>query len=83
MAGIEVGNMVFLAEGKEGIGAVRDVKEAGFSLYIENAGEFFIPRAAVVKVHDGKVLLDPAAIDVRLRDAVRHAHDAEDPKLVG
>jgi hypothetical protein len=83
MAAIEVGNMVFLKEGSEGIGAVRELKGDGFSLYVENAGEFFIPRAAVVKVHDGKVLVNPAALDIRLRDAVRHAHDAEDPKLVG
>lgn len=83
MAAIEVGNMVFLAEGKEGIGAVRELRGDGFSLYVENGGEFFIAKSAVVKVHDGKVLVDPTAIDVRLRDALRHTHDAEDPKLVG
>lgn len=83
MAAIEVGLMVFLVEGSEGIGAVRDVADDGFSLYIENAGDFFIPRSAVVKVHDGKVLIDPKAVDRRLLDAIKHAHDAEDPKLVG
>lgn len=83
MAAVDVGMMVFLTEGKEGIGAVRDVSKEGFTLYIENGGEFSIPLSAVTKVHDGKVLVDPKIVDKRLLDAVKHAHDAEDPNLVG
>lgn len=83
MDAIEPGFMVFLAEGKEGIGAVRDVRNGGFVLYVENAGEFEIPASAIKRVHDSKVIIDPSSLDARLRDAVRHAHDAEDSKLVG
>lgn len=83
MPAIDIGNMVFLREGSEGIGAVRELRGDGFSLYVENGGEFFIPLSAVVSVHDGKVLVDPAAVDHRLREALKHAHDKEDPKLVG
>ncbi len=83
MGAIEVGNMVFLREGDEGIGAVRELKQDGFTLYVEGGGEFFISQSAVLRVHDGKVLLSPDAIDAPLRNALTHAHDAEDPNLVG
>lgn len=80
---IEVGFMAFLAEGQEGIGAVRAVADDHLVIYIENGGEFTIPRSAVRKVHDDKVILDARNLDTRLLDAIGHAHDREDPKLVG
>jgi len=83
MTAIEVGHVVILAEGSEGIGAVRELRKDGFVLYVEGAGEFFIPQSAVRRAHDGKVLVSTDAVDARLRDAIKHAHDREDPKLVG
>ena len=80
---IETGYMAFLAEGKEGIGAVRGVSPDAIVLYVENAGEFIVPMNAVRKVHDQKVMLDPRRLDKALLDAVGHVHDREDPKLVG
>jgi hypothetical protein len=80
---IETGFMAFLAEGKEGIGAVRGVSPDSIILYVENAGEFIVPMKAVRKVHDQKVLLDARQLDRALLDAVGHVHDREDPKLVG
>ena len=52
-------------------------------LYVENGGEFTVPRAAVRKVHDSKVILDAGKLDKALLRAVGHAHDSEDPKLLG
>lgn len=83
MTAIEVGHVVILAEGNEGIGAVREVRQDGFILYVEGAGEFHIPRSAVLRVHDGKVLVSTDVVDARLREAIKHARDREDPKLVG
>ena len=80
---IEKGFMAFIAEGHEGIGAVREVWPDHIMVYVENGGEFRVPRAAVRKVHDEKVILDPKQLDKKLLDAVGHAHDSEDPKLVG
>lgn len=80
---IQTGLMVFLAEGKEGIGAVRETAPDHIVVYVENSGEFTVPRAAVRKVHDGKVVLDPRQVDPALLKAVGHAHDSEDPRLVG
>ena len=57
---VETGDMVFIAEGQEGIGAVREIRKADFVLYVENAGEFEIPAAAIVGVHDRKVIVNPA-----------------------
>ena len=80
---LRVGDMVFAAEGQEGIGAVRALHADHFVLYVENAGEFQIPRTAILRVHDQKVMLDPGALKGPLLEAVRKAHNREDPKLVG
>jgi len=75
--------MVFLAEGKEGIGTVHDIGPDSISVYVENFGEFVVPLAAVKAVHDQKVILDRAQVSDKLLRAVSHAHDAEDPRLAG
>jgi hypothetical protein len=80
---IEQGFMVFLAEGKEGIGGVRGVSKDSLVVFVENAGEFIVPLTAVKTVHDHKVLLNPRHLDKALLDAVGHVHDSEDPRLVG
>jgi hypothetical protein len=75
--------MVFLAEGQEGIGAVRDVQPDSVSVFVENFGEFHVPLDAVKAVHDQKVVLNRDRVSVKLLRAVEHAHDAEDPRLAG
>lgn len=82
-ATIEPGFMVFLAEGSEGIAAVREVRNGAIVLYIENRGEFLVPKSAVTSVHDKKVMLNPSSLDRKLLEAIGHAHDSEDPNLVG
>ena len=80
---IEEGFMAFLVDGKDGIGAVREVNTTSLVIYIENAGEFVVPRSAVKDVHSQKVLLKPELLDKRLLKAIGHVHDSEDPNLVG
>ena len=80
---IEEGFMAFLADGKDGIGAVREVSTTSLVIYIENAGEFVVPRSAVKDVHSQKVLLKPELLDKRILKAIGHVHDSEDPNLVG
>ena len=46
---------------------------------LENAGDFEVPLGAVQSVHDGKVVLDAERLDARLRQAIAHAHDREEP----
>ena len=73
--------MVFLADGAEGVGAVREVRPGPSELlvYIENSGDFVVPIADVRAVHDGKVILAAERLDPSLRAAIEHARDAEDP----
>ena len=59
---IETGFMAFLAEGREGIGAVRSKTADRIVIYVENAGEFVVPMSAVRAVHDQKVMLNPDAL---------------------
>ena len=79
---INVGFQVFAADGGEEFGAVRRVAPDGrpeIVIYVENAGDFTVPLTAVEAVHAQKVILNCSRLDPRLRHAIGHAHDAEDP----
>ena len=79
---IEIGFQVFVSDGEEEVGAVRDVAPFGrpeLDIYVENSGEFSVPLSAVTAVHDDKVVLDCAKLNEELRCAIGHAHDAEVP----
>ena len=77
---IAEGYATFLAGGKVPFGAVRKVSPDGRNeliVYVENAGEFAVPSSAVESVYPGKVILHGDKLSADLRDAIRHAHDAE------
>ena len=79
---IEAGYQAFVSDGGEEFGAVRAVRPEGkpeLVLYVENAGEFVVPLDAVDSVHFGKVILNCAKLDARLRKAIGHAHASEEP----
>jgi len=48
---------------------------------VENSGEYTIPLNAVAAVHGQKVVLDMKKLGRKLRQAIRHAHDSEDPGI--
>jgi hypothetical protein len=75
--GVEIGFQVYLEEGGEEIGAVRQVAHDHVVVYIEGAREFTIPGPAVRAAHDGKLVLDPKKVDPALLEAARHAHERE------
>lgn len=81
MEDIEVGYQAFTADDGEEFGAVRDVRDDEVVVYVENAGDFPIPLDAVMSVHAQKVIFDCGKLDPRLRTAINHAHDAEEPGL--
>lgn len=75
---------VYVHDGDMAFGAVRQVRPSGRAeivVYMENAGEFAIPLSAVHDVHDEKVILDCGKLEPRLRQAIGHAHTAEDPDI--
>jgi hypothetical protein len=72
-----VGFQVYLEEGGEEVGAVREIHHDYLLVYIENAGDFRIGPDGIRRVHDGKVMLNDAGLDDAVRDAIKHAHDAE------
>jgi hypothetical protein len=78
---IEVGDQAFVDDGTEEFGAVRAVSRGRVTVYVENAGEFFVPLSAVAAVEAGKVVFRCASLDEKLRAAIGHAHDAEVPGL--
>jgi hypothetical protein len=78
---IEIGFQVYAEEGGEVFGAVRGLvpQTGALIVYIENAGDCEVPVSAVRRVHDGKVVVDVGRLDARLRTAIAHAHDREEP----
>lgn len=78
-AQIEVGFQVFVKDGGEEVGAVRDLcgHRPEIVVYVENAGEFTVPIAAIKAVHYQKVIVDQAQLPEDMRMALRRAHDAE------
>ena len=79
---IEVGFQVFVTDGGQEVGAVRQVAPFGrpeLEIYVENAGHFVVPLTAIASVHSNKVVLDANKLEPKLKRAVGHAHDAEEP----
>lgn len=76
---IEVGFQVFLKDGGDEVGAVRDLcgHRPEIVVYVENAGEFIVPVTAIKAVHYAKVVLDQARLPEQMRVALRGAHAAE------
>jgi hypothetical protein len=72
-----IGYQVYLEEGGEEIGAVREIHRDHLLVYIENAGDFRVGPDAIRSVHDGKVLLDQMQLSEDIRAAIAHAHDEE------
>jgi hypothetical protein len=81
---IEEGFEVFVSDESKAFGAVRQIAPHGrpeLVVYVENTGDFVVPLAAVKAVHAQKVIVDPHKLDQKLRQAIGHAHDAEDPRI--
>lgn len=81
---IQPGFAAFVTDGTVPFGAVRDISPEGRSeivIYVENAGDFSVPLAAIETVHFDKVIFNSKLLDRKLRDAIGHAHDAEDAEV--
>lgn len=76
---IEEGFMVFTADGELGVAAVREVRSGELVINIQNAGDFVVPIGAVRDVHSQKVVLDVDRLEPRVREALKHVHEREDP----
>jgi hypothetical protein len=81
---VQEGFEVFVSDKDKPFGAVREVGPQGrreLVVYVENAGDFTVGFDAIKAVHAQKVIVDPGKLDPRLRRAIGHAHDSEDPRL--
>jgi hypothetical protein len=78
---IEVGALVFVSDGEDGIGSVRRLlpDENALLVYIENAGDFVIPARGVRAVHSGKVVLDLDHLPREVLEAIGQARRSEYP----
>ena len=83
MIGVQEGYMVFLADGAEGIAAVRKVYDSRIVIYVENSGDFTIPIEAISDIHSQKIILNPQLLDIKLLEAIKLIHKSEDTGLAG
>lgn len=77
---IEIGFQTFVSDGgPEEFGAIREISRDGrqLTVYVENAGEFYVPIEAVVSVQSQKVTFDCKKLGPTIREAIGHAHDEE------
>jgi hypothetical protein len=76
---VEVCFQTFVDDSPEEFGAVRDISPDGraVTVYVENAGDFVVPAAAIVSVQSEKVTFACRKLDRKLRVAIGHAHDEE------
>lgn len=78
---IEIGFPVFIGDGADAFGAVRDIVPDGRPVLIvnvENAGDVEIPIEAVLKVVEKRVVVAFDRLDERVRAALGHTTDRED-----
>jgi hypothetical protein len=80
---LQLGYRVFLADGADSVGVIRGVSTDTIMVFVENSGDLPVSRNAISSVHSGKVILDRGRLDHAFLKAVDHAHDREDPRLVG
>jgi hypothetical protein len=81
---IREGLDVFVHDGDKAVGAVRQVspgKRPELIVYVENAGDFTVPFSAITAVEAGKVILNCGKLAYSMRQAIGHAHEAEDPSI--
>ncbi len=78
-AAVSVGDQVYTKEGGEEFGSVRYVHPNELVVDIEGAGDFNIPAESVRAVHDGKVIIDLAAVSSDVKAAIAKAHQQEEP----
>jgi hypothetical protein len=81
---VQEGFDVFVHDGDKAFGAVRQVSPHGrpeLVIYVENAGDFTVPLAAIQSVESEKVVLNCGKLDLALRRAIGHAHEGEDPRI--
>ena len=81
---IQEGFEVFLSDHDKTFGAVRQIAPQGrpeIVVYVENAGDLYVPLDVVEAVHAQKVILTRDKLDNKLRQAIARARDAEDPSI--
>ncbi|HEU0163266.1 MAG TPA: hypothetical protein VFQ69_12780 [Rhizomicrobium sp.] len=81
MDAIQEGFDVFLQDGEKSFGAVRQVRKGEIVVYVEAAGDFEVPLSAITAVHAQKVVLDGGRLAPKLMQAIRAAHNREDPTI--
>jgi len=81
MDAVQEGFDVFVHDGEKAFGAVRHVSRHEIVVYVENAGDFVVPISAVQDVSSEKVVLHCSKLDKKLKLAIGHAHQGEDPTI--
>lgn len=77
---INIGDAVFLRDGANSVGSVHRTwssDNTSIVVYVENAGDFDVPSTAIKSAEFGKVVLEEAKLDEKMRASIKRAHSSE------
>jgi pimeloyl-ACP methyl ester carboxylesterase len=79
---IQIGYQAYVADGADPFGAVRELAPDGVVVYVENAGDFFVPKSAIADVHSQQIVVDlPGFGDATWTDATDFTFPAHARRL--
>jgi hypothetical protein len=76
------GDEVFVDDGRDIVAHVRRSNLREVFIFIEDTGDFTLPRDAVKSADDGRVVLVCEKLPMPFRAAIGHLHGEPDPRLI-
>ena len=78
--GIDAGDDVFVNDGEEIVGHVRRASLRELVVFIEDHGDFVLPRSSVTATGNNFVVLGCQSLPLRMRAVIGHLHgESYDP----
>jgi hypothetical protein len=74
------GDEVFVDDGKDIVAHIRRSNLREVSIFIEDVGDFTLPRDAVKTANNGRVVLFCKKIPIEMRAEIGHLHGDPDPR---
>jgi hypothetical protein len=74
------GDEVFVDDGKDIIAHVRRSNLRELFIFIEDTGDFTLPRDAIKSASDGQVVLFCKKVPIAMRAVIGHLHGEPDPR---
>jgi hypothetical protein len=71
---IDPGDEVFVDDGEEVVGHVRRANTRDIVVFVEDEGDFTVPRDFIKSGGNGQIVLCCSKLPLKMRSAIRHLH---------